>query len=128
MSNFYSPSWFLTIFSCVSPIFEIKNLPHFSIMVFENFILEGWGAVFNGGFTAIHYYYRELLNVHEDSIMNYLITDFSNKEIFKNKDFINVETNYINNTEFINEELFILLKKICDYEESYKNEEEESFC
>jgi hypothetical protein len=127
MANYYSPSWFLTIFSCVSSIFEINNLPKFSIMIFEKFILEGWGAVFNGGFTAIQYYYRELLNVHEDSIMNYLITDFSNKEIFKNKDFNNVEKIYLINSGFINEELIFLLKKICNYEEKFKNEEESSY-
>ena len=123
MANYYSPSWFLTIFSCVSPIFEIEKIPQFSLMVFEKFIFDGWEAVFNGGFTAIQYYYRELLNVHEDMIMNYLITDFSNKDIFKNKDFDIVEKIYYKNSGFITDELIILIKKICAYEEQYKNEE-----
>ena len=124
MATYYSPSWFLTIFCCFSSFFEIKNLPQFTVMVFEKFILEGWNAIFNGGFTAIQYYYRELLNVHEDSIMNYLITDFCDKEIFKNKDFDNIEYNYAKNAEFINEDLFALLQKICNYEEQNKNDEE----
>ena len=123
LANYYAPSWFLTIFSCVSPIFEIEKLPQFSIMVFEKFIFDGWEAVFNGGFTAIQYYCRELLNIHEDMIMNYLITDFCNKEIFKNVDFENVEKQYIKNSGFINEKFIALLKKICAYEEKNKNEE-----
>ena len=124
MANYYSPSWFLTIFSCVSPIFEINNIPQFSLMVFEKFILDGWEAVFNAGFTSIQYYYRELLRVHEDSIMNYLITNFCNKEIFKNKDFHIIENNYTINSGFINKELIVLLIKICSYEEQFKNGEE----
>ena len=123
-ATYYSPSWFLTIFWCVSSIFEIENIPKFSIMVFEKFILEGWGAIFNGGFTSIQHYYRELLNVHEDMIMNYLITNFSNKEIFRNKDFDTVENNYIKNCGFINEDMVATLKKVCEYEEKNKNEEQ----
>ena len=92
-------------------------------MVFEKFILDGWDAVFNGGFTSIQYYCGELLNVHEDMIMNYLITDFSNKDIFKNKDFDKVEKKYYKNSGFITDELIILIKKIWDYEEQYRNEE-----
>jgi hypothetical protein len=124
MATYYSPSWFLTIFCCFSSFFEIINLPQFTVMVFEKFILEGWNAIFNGGYTAIQYYYRELLDVHEDSIMNYLITDFCDKEIFKNNDFDNIEYNYAKNGEFINEDLFALLQKICIYEEQNKNDEE----
>ena len=30
MANYYSPSWFLTIFACFTPIFEIKNMPKFT--------------------------------------------------------------------------------------------------
>ena len=123
LANYYAPSWFLTIFWCVSPIFEIEKIPKFSVMVFEKFIFDGWDAIFNGGITAIQYYSRELLNVHEDMIMNYLITEFCNKEIFKNKDFENVEKQYTNNSGFINKEFIDLLKKICSYEEQNKNEE-----
>ena len=93
-------------------------------MVFEKFILEGWGAIFNGGFTSIQYYYRELLDVHEDMIMNYLITNFCNKEIFRNKDFDTVEKNYIKNCGFINEDMVVTLKKVCDYEDKNSNEEQ----
>ena len=124
MANYYSPSWFLTIFSCVSSIFEINNIPQFSLMVFEKFILDGWEAIFNGAFTSIQFYYRELLRIHEDNLMNYLITDFCNKGIFKNKDFDKIENNYRINSGFINEDLIILLKKICSYEEQFKNEED----
>ncbi len=123
-ADYYSPSWFLTVFWCFSSIFEIEKLPQFSILVFEKFILEGWSAVFNGGFTAIQYYYRELLNVNEDLIMNYLITNFCDKEIFKNKDFDTIEKNFCKNSGFINEDMVDILKKICSYEEKYKNEEQ----
>jgi hypothetical protein len=94
-------------------------------MVFEKFILEGWSAVLNGGFTAIQYYYRELLEVQEDSIMSYLITNFCDKEIFRNKDFDIIEKNYSKNHQFINEDMIVKLKKVCDYEEENNNEDEE---
>ena len=77
----------------------------------------------NGGFTAIQYYYRELLDVQEDLIMNYLITNFCDKEIFKNKDFDVIEKNYSKNHQFINEDMIVKLKKVCDYEEENNNEE-----
>ena len=123
MADYYTPSWFLTIFSCVSPIFDVKNLSKFCILVFEKFIFDGWDAVFNAGFTCLKHYSKEILKTREENILNYLTTEFINKDIFKNIDYDNAEKNYINNSGFINSDLISMINKICKYEQ--KNYEEE---
>ena len=123
MPDFYTPSWFLTIFMCVSPIYEQNEIPKFCLLVFEKFILDGWDAVFNAGFTALKYYCKELIKTKEEMIFNYLTTDFVNKDIFKNSYFDIAKKDFIKNSEFISNELILMLDKICKYESQYKQED-----
>ena len=122
-SNQFTPSWFLTVFICISPIFEKYNESKFCLLVFEKFILDGWDAVFNAGFTALKYCCRELVKIKEDIIYNYLTNDFGNKGVFKNSNFDLSKSDYINNCGFINDKLIELLNKICNYEKEFKNDE-----
>ena len=122
-SNQYSPSWFLTVFICISPIFAENNYSKFCLLVFEKFILDGWDAVFNAGFTALKFCCKEIVKIKEDIIYNYLTNDFSTKDIFKNSNFDSSEIEFINNSEFINDRLILLLNKVCNYEKEFKDEE-----
>ena len=56
-------------------------------------------------------------------VMNYFITDFSNKNVFKNEYYDGIIKFYEKNKYNINEELIDYLLKICEYEEKYKNRE-----
>ena len=124
MSDYYVPSWFLTVFACISPIFDKKDLSKFCILVFEKFIFDGWDAVFNAGFTALKYLNREILKTKEEMIYNYLTNDFPTKDVFNNSNFDIVEKNFIKNSEFINCNLISIMKKICAFENLNKKEED----
>ena len=123
ISDYYTPSWFLTIFACVSPIFNKDNISKFCILVFEKFILDGWSAVFIAGFTSLKLLSKEFLNTNEFNIYNYMTTDFNNKDIFKNSNFSKVENDYIINSEFIDNYLISLVNKICNFEKKFNVEE-----
>ena len=122
-TNLYCSPWFLTLFSCVSTIFDRDNSPKFAITVFERFLLDGWCSIFNAGYSVIDYYYWEILEIEQEMVMNYFITDFSNKNVFKNEYYDGIIKFYEKNKYNINEELIDYLLKICDYEEKYKNRE-----
>ena len=123
LSDYFTPSWFLTIFACVSPIFDKKNIPKFCILVFEKFILDGWNSVFIAGFTSLKLLSKEFLKTNEFNIYNYITTDFSKKDIFKNAIFSAVENEFVKNSEFIDNNLILLVNKICNYEKKYNSEE-----
>ena len=123
-SDFFAPSWFLTIFMCISPLFDKKDISKFCLLVFEKFILDGWESVFIAGFTALKYCYRELLKINETMIYTYLTNDFAEQDIFKNILFDVAESDFINNSEFINNILISLVKNICCYEKKNKDEED----
>ena len=123
ISDYYTPSWFLTIFACISPIFEKNNIPKFCILVFEKFILDGWNAVFTAGFTSLKLLTRELLKTNEFNIYNYITTEFPKKDIFKNVNFLEVEKDFIKNSDFIDNNFIAIVNKICNYEKQYNSEE-----
>ena len=52
-TNIYSTPWFVTLFSNVNCVFEQKDATKYTLMVMENFIIDGWSAIFNSGFTYI---------------------------------------------------------------------------
>ena len=122
-ANQFTPSWFLTVFICILPIFDKNNVSKFCILVFEKFILDGWDAVFNAGFTALKVCSREIIKIKEDIIYNYLTNEFSSQDIFKNSNFDSSESDFINNSEFINDKLILLLNKVCNYEKELKDKE-----
>ena len=123
-SDFFVPSWFLTIFMCISPLFDKKDISQFCLLVFEKFILDGWESVFIAGFTALKYCYRDLLKINETMIYTYLTNDFAELDIFKNYLFDMAENDFINNSEFINNTLISLVNNICCYEKKNKDEED----
>ena len=123
-TDYFIPSWFLTIFSFVSPIFDKDNIPKYCILVFEKFILDGWDSIFIAGFTALKLLSRELLKTNEFNIYNFITTDFPDKDIFKNSNFYIAENDFIKNCGFIDNILISMINKICHYEKQFKVEEE----
>ena len=117
--NYYMPPWFTTIFMFCASTFNKNNAPKLNLMIFEDFILNGWSAIFNAGYTIIKYHKNEIIKLKEENLMDYLINNFGKDEA-KNENFENIQKEYIKNSYQINEELIEKLLKIVKYEE-YKN-------
>ena len=119
-ANFYSPPWFLTLFTCIINNIDRNNMPLFACTIFENFILNGWSAIFNAGYTVLKYYYAEILELKGDKLMNFMVNKFNQLDLFKNENIKEVRKLYIQNYNQINESYILKLQKICEYEEKYK--------
>ena len=93
-ANCYSSSWFITLFT-----YDIINLNKNKITLFiiENFILEGWKAILNTGFTIINYYKKEIFNVKKENL-----DEFFNKDLIKMKFFTDECLNVFIEQYFIN--------------------------
>ena len=113
------PPWFTTLFMFCASIFDKNDAPKLNLMIFEDFILNGWSAIFNAGYTIIKYHKNEIIKLKEENLMDYLINNFGKDEA-KNENFENIQKEYIKNSYQINEELIEKLLKIVKYEE-YKN-------
>ena len=85
--------------------------------------MDGWNAVFIAGFTSLKLLTRELLKTNEFNIYNYITTEFPNKDIFKNVNYLEVEKNFIKNSDFIDNNFIAIVNKICNYEKQYNSEE-----
>ena len=118
-TNSYSTPWFITLFTNVNSVFEKKDAPKYTLMVIENFILDGWSAIFNSGFTLINYSFDKIMEIEEDELINFMIQDLIEQDIVKNENFHKIKDIYNKNSESINELLFSKLLKITKYENIY---------
>ena len=118
-TNIFSTPWFVTLFTNVESIFEKKNAPKYVLMVMENFILDGWSAIFNSGYTLTRYYFDKIMNIEGDILITFMIKDLCNEDIVKNENFDKIEEHYNKNSEMINELLISKLVKITRYENTH---------
>lgn len=118
-TNIFSTPWFVTLFTNVESIFEKKNAPKYVLMVMENFILDGWSAIFNSGYTLTRYYFDKIMNIEGDKLITFMIKDLCNQDIVKNENFNKIEEHYNKNSEIINELLISKLVKITRYENTH---------
>lgn len=118
-TNIFSTPWFVTLFTNVESIFEKKNAPKYVLMVMENFILDGWSAIFNSGYTLTRYYFDKIMNIEGDILITFMIKDLCNEDIVKNENFDKIEEHYNKNYEMINELLISKLVKITRYENTH---------
>ena len=118
-TNYYSTSWFVTLFTNTNCVFEKNNAPKYVIKVMEDFILDGWSAIFNSGFTLTRYYFKKIMEIEGDQIINYMIKDLCSEDIIKNENFNKIEKYYDKNSEIINEMLINKLVKIANYENNH---------
>ena len=125
VTNGYSSSWFITLFIDNCLILDKKNPPKFIIFVIERFILEGWSAIFNCGFTLLEYCYEKLMTLERDKLLTYIMSILDNEQIFKNENFEKVKELYLKNSILINEFFIEKLFDITKFEKKnkYLNEE-----
>ena len=99
--------------------FEKENLPKFIILVLESFLLNGWSAIFNAGYTILKYLRNDIINLKADILMDYMVNKFG-KEMLKEENYEIIRKEYIKNSYQINEELISKLLKITKYESNNK--------
>jgi hypothetical protein len=116
-SQIYATSWLITLFSEVNSSFEKNNVSKYAIMILENFILDGWSAVINSGYSLINYYFDEIMKMNDfGEIITFMLV-LTKKDIVKNENFFKIKNIYKKNAEKIDEILINKLKEIVEYEE-----------
>ena len=115
-TNIYSTPWFVTLFTNVNCVFKKEDAPKYILMVMENFILDGWSAIFNSGFTLANYNIDKIRKLESEKLINFMIKDLCEQEIVKNENFHKIKKIYEENSEKINELLISKLVKITRYE------------
>ena len=120
VTNSYSSSWFITLFTDYVFIFDKKNPPKFVFFVIERFILEGWSAIFNCGLTLLEYCYEKIMVLEKDKLLTYLMSILDNEKILENENFDVVKELYLKNSILINEYFFEKLNDITTFEENNK--------
>ncbi len=120
VTNSYSSSWFITLFTDYVFIFDKKSPPKFIFFVFERFILEGWSAVFNCGFTILEYCYEKIMALERDKLITYIMNILDSEEILKDDNYEKVKELYLKNNNLINEFFIEKLIEITQYEEKNK--------
>ena len=120
MTQFYSTSWFVTLFSSEINIFEREKTPKFTLMTFESFITGGWSGVFNAGLAISYYNKEKILKYDGNELMRYLISDLNNINNISDEDFVKLHKLYLNNSEKINENYILKLMDVIKFEELHK--------
>ena len=115
-TNFYSTSWFITLFTNINHSFEKNNTSKYALMVMENFILDGFSAIFASGYTIIRYHINKIRELEAGQLISFMIKDLCEQETFKNENFKEIKKYYEINSEKINETLINKLIKITNYE------------
>ena len=114
--NFYAPPWFLTLFTYMSTIFEKENAPEFIVLVIENFLLNGWSAIMNAGYTIMKYLKNDMLQMKGDILMTYLVNKIGQDKIINKENYDSLKNQYIKNSYIINDSLIAKLIKLEEFE------------
>ena len=120
VTNSYSSSWFITLFTDYVFIFDKNDPPKFVFFVIEKFILEGWSAIFNCGFTLIEYCYNKIMALEKENLMTYVMNILNKEEILKNENYEKAKALYLKNSILINEFFIEKLIEISKFEENNK--------
>ena len=120
ITNMYLSSWFITLFTDSIDIFDKNNLPKFVLFVIEKFIIEGWSAIFNCGFTLLEYGYDKIMNLEREKLIIYVMNILENEDILKNENFEKVKALYLKNSKLLNEFFIDKLIEVTKFEENNK--------
>ena len=118
-TNIYSTTWFVTFFTNGNCVFEKKDAPKYLLMVLEDFILDGWSAIFNSGFTLMNYNFDKIMMYEGDKLITFMINDLCELDSIKNENFNIIKKLYEKNSVKINEVLIKKLLAIAKYENNH---------
>ena len=116
IANVYLSSWFITLFTDCANVFKKPNIPKFTFFVIEKFIIEGWSAIFNCGFTLLDYCYDKIMTIEKDKLIDYVMNLLEENDILKNENFEKVQSLYLKNSKLLNEFYIDKLIEITQFE------------
>ena len=114
-SSYISPL-FITLFTDHAPTFEANNPPKFIFFILEKFILEGWSALFNCGFTLLEFTYEKIMLLEKDNLTSFVINISS--VITKDENFEETKNIFNKNSYFIDEFFVEKLMEITNMEKN----------
>ena len=118
ITNIYLSTWFITLFTDCDNVFGKSNIPKFTFFVTEKFIIEGWSALFNCGFTILDYCHDKIIAIEKDKLIDYVTNLLEESDILKNENFEKVQALYLKNSKFLNEFSIDKLIEITKFEEN----------
>lgn len=120
LSNFFSPPWFLTLFTNVSVVFTTETTPLCVLMIWDNFLLRGYNAVLLAGMAVIDYEKERIEKFDQSECFEFMINRLIRSECFKNENFEQFKMHYENVMNRIDDDTIEAIGKC--YEEESKNE------
>ena len=82
--NYFSPSWFLTLFTNSCSIINLEKQPEILLNIWDFFFLKGWKALLNIGILIIIKFEKKLINSVYEDIIHFLINGVLESEFFDN--------------------------------------------
>ena len=113
--SFFCQTWFFTLFTKYNSFFNINNYPKSIVLILENFILDGYIAIFRAGITFLNYYQNKMILLEKDRFLKFLINDMS-QDMITNENFNLFRNLFEYNKNLIKFEDFSLLNIIYNYE------------
>ena len=113
--SFFCQTWFFTLFTKYNSFFNINNYPKSIVLILENFILDGYIAIFRAGITFLNYYQNKMILLEKDRFLKFLINDMS-QDMITNENFNLFRNLFEYNKNLINFEDFCLLENIYNFE------------
>ena len=94
--KFFVSPWFITLFTNAYKSIKEKGKPKVLIWIFDNFIIEGWGAINKIGLCLMKHFERKILMLDMDELLHFLINDIINYDFFKNSNYERLRNIYDN--------------------------------
>ena len=114
-SSYISPL-IITLFTDHAPTFKKDSPPKFIFFIIEKFILEGWSALFNCGFTLLEFTYDKIMLLEKDHLTSFVINISS--VITKDENFEKTQNIFNKNSYFIDE---FFVEKLIEITKMEKN-------
>ena len=114
-SSYISPL-FITLFTDQAPTFKKDSPPKFIFFIIEKFILEGWSALFNCGFTLLEFTYDKIMLLEKENLISFVINISS--VITKDENFEQTKNIFNKNSYFIDE---FFVEKLIEITKMEKN-------
>ena len=110
---YYCPSWFFTLFTGIFQNFnDIENYPKCLLLIFDNFLLKGYLAIFQVGFCLINYYKKKIIQLNSNKLGEFLTVYLNQCDIFLNQNFNIFKNEFYNCEENITKDLLINIDNI----------------
>lgn len=120
MTQFYSTSWFVTLFTSEITEFRAEKASKFILMAFDNFIYGGWSGLFNAGLSLIYHNKAKIFQYDGNELMRFMIADLNNLNALTEEDFLKLHKLFLNNSEKIKESYIKKLIEIIKFETEHK--------